>query len=56
VGWATLIKTVVLILAPRMLRAYADMSEKTLATWLRMGGVFWVLAGGIIIYFSHVAG
>ena len=54
VAWAVLIESIVIILAPRILRTYADWSEKTMVTWLRVGGSLWVLAGVVVTYFSHV--
>ena len=54
VAWAILIESIVIILAPRILGASANWSDKTRATWLRVGGVLWTLAGGVIIYFTHV--
>jgi hypothetical protein len=53
VGWAVLLKSIVLILAPGILRASARWSDRTRVTWLRVGGFLWALAGGVVIYFSH---
>ena len=54
VAWAVLIESIVLILAPQILRIYANWSDKTLAAWLRGGGALWLLAGCVVTYFSHV--
>jgi hypothetical protein len=53
VAWAVLIESIVLILAPRILRAYANWSDETMVTWLRVGSVLWILAGAVVLYFSH---
>ena len=53
-GWGTLLKSIAIILAPQTLGIYANWSEKTLATWLRVGGALWTLAGCVIFYFTHV--
>jgi hypothetical protein len=53
VAWAVLIESIVLILAPRILRTYANWSDKTMVTWLRVGSVLWILAGAVVLYFSH---
>lgn len=52
VGWSVLLKSIALILAPHILRTYADWSEKTMVTWLRVGSVLWTLAGALVVYFS----
>jgi hypothetical protein len=54
VSWAVLIESIFLILVPQILGTYANWSEKTMVTWLRMGSVLWVLVGGVVTYFSHV--
>lgn len=54
VGWATLLKSVAILLAPRLLTAYASWSEIALATAARAGGFLWLVAGGIVTYFSLV--
>jgi hypothetical protein len=54
VAWAVLLESIVLILAPRILGTYAKWSDKTMTTWLRVGAVLWVLAGGVVIYFTHL--
>lgn len=54
VGWAVLLESIALILAPRILRVYANWSDKTMATWLRSGAVLWTLAGAVVLYFTHV--
>ena len=56
VAWAVLIESIVIILVPRTLRAYANWSEKTMTTWLRVGGALWTLAGVVVTYFSYAAG
>ncbi len=54
VGWAVLIESIFLILVPQILGMYANWSDKTMVTWLRVGSVLWVLVGGVVTYFSHV--
>jgi hypothetical protein len=54
VSWAVLIESIFLILVPQILGTYANWSEKTMVTWLRVGSVLWVLVGGVVTYFSHV--
>ena len=54
VGWAVLLESIALILAPQILSIYANWSEKTMKTWLRLGGALWAVAGGVVIYFSHL--
>jgi hypothetical protein len=56
VGWATLLKSAAIILAPRLLTAYAGWSEIALATVVRAGGFVWLVAGGIVTYFNLVRG
>lgn len=53
-GWAVLLESIALILAPRILRIYANWSDRTMVTWLRVGGSLWTLAGGIVLYYSHL--
>ncbi len=53
-GWAVLLESIALILAPRILRTYANWSDRTMVTWLRVGGSLWTLAGGIVLYYSHL--
>jgi hypothetical protein len=53
VAWAVLIESIVLILAPRILRTYANWSDKTMVTWLRVGSILWVAAGAVVLFFSH---
>jgi hypothetical protein len=54
VSWAVLIESIFLILVPQILGTYANWSDKTMVTWLRVGSVLWVLAGGVVTYVSHV--
>lgn len=53
VAWAVLIKSIALILVPRILRTYANWSDTTMMTWLRVGSILWMLAGGVVLYFAH---
>jgi hypothetical protein len=55
-GWATLLKSVALLLAPRLTTAYAGWSEIALATAVRAGGFVWLVAGAVVTYFSLVRG
>ena len=50
VGWAVMLKSIVLILAPRILRSYASWSDRTMVAWLRVGSVLWTLAGAVVLY------
>lgn len=52
VGWAILLKSITLIMAPGILRIYADWSETTMSTWLRIGSVLWIVAGIVVLYSS----
>lgn len=52
VGWAVLLESIALILAPRLLRAYANWSDRAMTTWLRVGGALWTLAGAVVVYFG----
>lgn len=56
VGWMTLLKSVAILLAPRLLSVYSSWSEIALATAVRAGGFLWLLAGGIVTYFSLFTG
>jgi hypothetical protein len=55
-GWATLLKSVALLLAPRLMTAYAGWSEIALATAVRAGGFVWLVAGLAVTYFSLIHG
>ena len=52
VGWAVMVKSIALILAPQILRSYANWSDKTMMAWLRVGSVLWMLGGAVVLYFS----
>lgn len=51
VGWAVMLKSIALILAPQILRSYASWSDKTMMAWLRVGSVLWTFGGAVILYF-----
>jgi hypothetical protein len=55
-GWMTLLKSVAVLLAPRLLSAYSAWSEIALATAVRAGGFLWLLAGVVVTYFSLFMG
>jgi hypothetical protein len=56
VGWATLVKSIAILLAPRLLCVYAGWSEIALATAVRAAGAVWLFFGGLVTYFSFVSG
>jgi hypothetical protein len=56
VGWATLLKSIAILLVPQLLAAYAGWSEIALATAVRAGGVLWLFFGVVVTYFSLVSG
>ena len=56
VGWATLLKSIAILLVPQLLAAYAGWSEIALATAVRAGGMVWLSFGGVVTYFSLVNG
>ena len=52
VGWATLLKSIILLVRPRVMESYAKWTEPAMTTWIRLGGTIWLLGGALIIYLS----
>ena len=52
-GWAAFIKCAVILIAPRLLTPYSKVTDATFAMWARLGGLLWIVGGGIVTYFSR---
>ncbi len=55
-GWAAFVKCAAILIVPRILAPYGKVTDATFATWARIGGLMWIVGGGIVTYFSLLGG
>ena len=55
VGWAAVIKSVAVLLFPKLLTMYANWTTQTLKRFVLIGGALWSVFGACLTYMSLVA-
>lgn len=55
VGWAAVIKSVAVLLFPKLLTMYANWTTQTLKRFVLIGGALWSVFGAYLTYMSLVA-
>jgi hypothetical protein len=55
VGWVAVIKSIAVLLFPKLLAVYANWSTQTLKRFVLIGGILWSLFGAYVTYMSLIA-